>query len=109
MKPQIPDITVRREVFTLLTQPAVGGVNVMDEAINHWIANVPFVVETVSRGTVRKVRFENKASATAPASNNRLSEFLRTFPTVIELSTVRLKTGSVVETVNLISNTQPKT
>jgi hypothetical protein len=37
------------------------------------------VVETVSRGTVRKVRFENKASATAPASNNRLSEFLRTF------------------------------
>ena len=42
-------------------------------------------------------RFENKASATAPASNNRLSEFLRTFPTVIELSTVRLKTGSVVK------------
>jgi hypothetical protein len=41
--------------------------------------------------------WENKASATAPVSNNRLSEFLRTFPTVIELSTVRLKTGSVVK------------
>jgi hypothetical protein len=58
---------------------------------------VRFMVKTVSRGTVRKVRFENKASATAPASKNRLSEFLRTFPTVIELSTVRLKTGSVVK------------
>jgi hypothetical protein len=34
----------------------------MDEAINHWIANVPFVVETVSRGTVRKVRFENRVA-----------------------------------------------
>ena len=46
---------------------------------------------------IKKDRFENKASATAPASNNRLSEFLRTFPTVIELSTVRLKTGSIVK------------
>jgi hypothetical protein len=38
-----------------------------------------FCGETVSRGTVRKVRFENKASVIAMASNNRLSEFLRTF------------------------------
>jgi hypothetical protein len=37
------------------------------------------VAKTVSRGTVRKVRFENKAPATAPASNNRLAGFLRTF------------------------------
>jgi hypothetical protein len=43
----------------------------------------------------KKDCFENKASATAPVSNNRLSEFLRTFPAVIELSTFRLKTGSV--------------
>jgi hypothetical protein len=41
--------------------------------------NVCFVVKTVSRSTVRKVRFENKASATALVSNNRLSEILRTY------------------------------
>jgi hypothetical protein len=39
---------------------------------------VYFVVKTVSRGNVRKVRFENKASAIALFSNNRLSEILRT-------------------------------
>jgi hypothetical protein len=60
-------------------------------------------------GLTKRTALRTKASATAPASNNRISEFLRTFPTVIELSTVRLKTGSVVEAVNLISNTQPKT
>jgi hypothetical protein len=45
----------------------------------------------------KKDRYENKASATVPASNNRHSEFLRTFPTVIGLSIVRFKTGSVVK------------
>ena len=40
---------------------------------------VCFVVKTVGRGTLRKDRFENKASATALVSNNRLSEILRTF------------------------------
>jgi hypothetical protein len=40
---------------------------------------VCFVVKTVGRGTLRKDRFENKASATALVSNNRLSEILHTF------------------------------
>ncbi len=47
--------------------------------------------------TGKKDRFANIASATAPASNKKLSEFLISFPTLIELSTACRKTSSDVK------------